>query len=66
MKQLIEQHERALQNVEQQKEQLEQKYRNTQVKMNMVETRNMATLEQLQGELSRQWTPRVEFFRAIS
>lgn len=56
MKQLIEQHERALQNVEQQKEQLEQKYRNTQVKMNMVETRNMATLEQLQGELSRQWT----------
>ncbi|GAK56177.1 chromosome segregation ATPases [Candidatus Vecturithrix granuli] len=56
MQQLIEQHEYALQNVKHQKERLEQKYRSTQAKMNMVETRNMATLEQLQGELSRQWT----------
>ena len=54
MKQLIEQHEHALKNVQQQKEWLEQKYRTTQAQINMVETRNMATLEQLQGELSRQ------------
>lgn len=54
MKQLIEQHEHALKTIQQQKERLEQKYRNTQAQINMVETRNMATLEQLQGELSRQ------------
>lgn len=54
MKQLIEQHEEALKNVQQQKERLEEKYRTSQAQINMMETRNMAALEQLQGELSRQ------------
>ena len=54
MKQLIGQHEHALQQVEHEKQMFEKKYRTTQARINLVETDTMTTLEQLHGELSRQ------------
>lgn len=54
MKELIGQHELALEHVTREKRQIEEKYRTTQQRMNVVEADSMSTLEQLHGELSRQ------------
>ncbi len=54
MKQLIGQHEQALKQVEREKQAFEKKYRKTRTRMNIAETRNINTLEQLHGELTRQ------------
>ncbi len=54
MKELIGQHELALEHVTQEKRQIEEKYRTTQQRMNVAEADTMSALEQLHGELSRQ------------
>ena len=54
MKELSGQHELALEHVTREKRQVEEKYRTTQKRMNVVEADSMSTLEQLRGELSRQ------------
>ena len=54
MKDLIGQHEQALEQVMQEKQRIEKKYRTTRQQMNVVEADTMSTLEQLHGELSRQ------------
>ncbi len=61
MKQLIEQHEQTLEQVEHEKQMVEEKYRTTQAHMNLVETTAMTTLEQLHGELSRQYDQESDF-----
>jgi tetratricopeptide (TPR) repeat protein len=61
MKQLLEEHECALQQIEQQKQLLEEKYHSTQARMNISEKHNITTLEQLHGELSRQYKMECSF-----
>ena len=54
MRELLDQHEQALKQIEKEKQELAQKYRNTQQRMNLAEKRNVTALAQIHGELTRQ------------